>query len=38
MPRRVFLAEKIITALREAEVFLSQGESLEAIYRKPLDS
>jgi hypothetical protein len=38
MPRRVFPAEKIITALREAEVYLGQSESLEAIYRNPLDS
>jgi hypothetical protein len=38
MSRRVFPVEKIITASREAEVFPSQGESLEAIYRKPLES
>ena len=34
MPRRAFPVEKIINLLREAEVFLSQGESLEAICRK----
>ena len=34
MPRRAFPVEKIINLMREAEVFLSQGESLEAICRK----
>ena len=34
MPRRAFPVEKIINLLREAEVFLSQGESLEAICGK----
>jgi putative transposase len=34
MPRRALPVEKIINLLREAEVFLSQGESLEAICRK----
>jgi hypothetical protein len=34
MPRRAFSVEKIINLLREAEAFLSQGESLEALCRK----
>ena len=34
IPRRAFPVETIINLLREAEVFLGQGESLEAICRK----
>ena len=34
MERRAFRVEEIINLLREAEVFLSQGESLEAICRQ----
>ncbi|MGA2615612.1 MAG: transposase [Spirochaetia bacterium] len=34
MARRVFNPEKIISLLREAEVLLSQGQSLKGVCRK----
>lgn len=34
MPRKRFTAEQIITKLREAEVFLSQGQAIAEVCRQ----